>query len=366
MRWTLLSLVASAAVAAGPVFAQDVVTTNWDDGAAVAPSCETSCEAVACDGCGTCDSCCKGIGVVLFGGIDAFQSVADSVIVPGLGFSQNREGSFGIKLGGNVAVPISSSGFSVQSGMSYGVYDFHGRPNGLPGLVFAETASSMEQLFITTGLFHRPDSGDGLAYGLVYDWMAADNYGVWSNEPFLGQWRAKIEYAFTRDNSIGVWATKRDNGDSQLPIPGTESFPLARRAFKPTSQVNLFFHHRFASGADGRLYMGIVEGNRLGSTPPPALLGSGQGSLADVTFGGDLNVPISNRLASYASVYYAKPSSRGGVGGGASEDSWNVSVGIAIYPGRDARMNSVLGNRNQPFLPVANNGSFLVDAALQQ
>ncbi len=45
----------------------------------------------------------------------------------------------------------------------------------------------------------------------------------------------------------------------------------------------------------------------------------------------------------------------------ASDETWDFSVGLNIYPKRRAKTGSVAGEQIMPLLPIANNGSFLVD-----
>jgi hypothetical protein len=47
----------------------------------------------------------------------------------------------------------------------------------------------------------------------------------------------------------------------------------------------------------------------------------------------------------------------------AAEDAWNFSIGLAFYSGRTARSSTVAGQCWLPQMPIANNGSFLVDAS---
>lgn len=54
------------------------------------------------------------------------------------------------------------------------------------------------------------------------------------------------------------------------------------------------------------------------------------------------------------------PSSRPGPDG-AEEEAWNFTIGVSIYPGCDSRSSTVAGRSWKPLMPLANNGSFLVD-----
>jgi hypothetical protein len=46
---------------------------------------------------------------------------------------------------------------------------------------------------------------------------------------------------------------------------------------------------------------------------------------------------------------------------GSREEFWNVTAGVAYYPGGKARATSVCGHRWMPLVPVADNGSFALD-----
>jgi hypothetical protein len=50
---------------------------------------------------------------------------------------------------------------------------------------------------------------------------------------------------------------------------------------------------------------------------------------------------------------------------GATEEAWNFTIGISFYPQSNARSETVAGNCWMPQLPVANNGTFLVDGNRQ-
>ncbi len=84
-------------------------------------------------------------------------------------------------------------------------------------------------------------------------------------------------------------------------------------------------------------------------------------------------VPISDRLSMYANGMYMKPSAHAGVqttAGGAAyasaQDFWNVAFGFVFYPDHAARSSTVAGRKWMPYLPVANNSSFMIDTNVTQ
>lgn len=163
--------------------------------------------------------------------------------------------------------------------------------------------------------------------------------------PTLGQWRGQIEYAVSGSNAVGVYGCLGDLGFNRRI---TDAATLKYRA---VSQIDLFWHHKFCSGADSYLWLGLPERERL----------TGDGSLYDWLIGVSLQAPLSERLALYGNAQYMHPSESAGVG--ASIDSgYNVGMGIVWYFGGNARSDAINGKCNLPYLPVANNSTFLTDA----
>jgi hypothetical protein len=64
-------------------------------------------------------------------------------------------------------------------------------------------------------------------------------------------------------------------------------------------------------------------------------------------------------VALFGGFNYYIPSAGPGPGG-ATEEFWNVTFGIAFYPGAKAVNPTVSGWRGLPLLDVANNGTFQV------
>ncbi|MCA9098896.1 MAG: hypothetical protein KDA36_10930, partial [Planctomycetaceae bacterium] len=199
---------------------------------------------------GCLSNCCDGLGVMGWFGNNAFKGISD----------QGAESNFGVVSGINLAASpgkLADRGIGVQFGGSYGIYDFSGRTASI-----TEQSSVQEQIFLTFGAFHRAQEGQRVQGGFVYDMMINDNWGTYSNEPFLTQWRAQAEYLLSDWNAVGLSITRRDHGASQLVGP---AIPGAIVHFRPVSQVNLFFHHRWDNVADSYLWLGIPEKQRPGN-----------------------------------------------------------------------------------------------------
>jgi len=250
----------------------------------------------------------------------------------------------------NMGAPIPGLrdyGFGWQVGISYGVYDFDGR---IPVVAGESAAGAQQQTFVTTGFFRKAQCDQRLSFGIVYDWMYNTNWGFFGNDPTLGQWRGQIEYAVSGCNGIGLWGAKRDLGSLQLVDDG--DLLVGNRAL---TQVNLFWHHKFCSGADSWVWLGIPDHGRY----------NGDKSFADWMIGFNVQVPLSDRLALYANASYLHPSAAAGYDA-SIEQGYDVGMGIAWYFGGNARSNAINGKCWQPYLPVANNSTFLVEQAFAE
>ena len=295
----------------------------------------SSCNQAACNGdcCGTCGpnlGCenCPPFGIVGTAGFDYFKGPGDGA------FASN----FGAVVGANSAVGLGDTGLGWQLGMSYGVYDLDGRST-------VNTATSQQQVFVTTGFFHKAPCDRHLSFGMVYDWMFNDEWGGTGVAPTLGQWRGQIEYAISGSNAFGIYGCLGDRGYNRL------INEVAVYKVRAVSQVDLFWHHKFCSGADSYLWFGLPERERIGN----------DGSLYDWLFGVSLQVPITERLALYGNAQYMHPS--GAASAAASTDSgYNVGMGIAWYFGGNANSSAINGKCNLPYMPVANNSTFMADA----
>jgi hypothetical protein len=320
-----------------------------------------NCEGLGC-GCGCCKAdCdeCPGIGIEVLTGVQCWRSVADS----------DLQNNFGPMVSANVGVPIPGLreyGIGAQVGFSYAAADLDGRENFFTG---ADDSDVQQQTFFTAGLFRRAFDGDHwtsrFSLGIAYDWMVNDAYGVMAQSPFLGQWRGQIGYCLSAQNEIGIWGTLRDRGDERFDPYGD---PIV---YRPLSQIDLFWHHTFCSGANCWLSVGMPEhlhtaihenliaDQQLGQSPLATSVNDG--SLGEFTLGATFIVPISQRWALYANASYMRPTAAPGAGA-AVEDAYSVGFGLTFYPGGNARTRTVAGNCWMPYLPVANNGTFLVDS----
>jgi len=307
--------------------------------AACDPACNDCCSCDPC--CGTCsDPCavlgcdaCPPVGVVAFAGLDSFRGISDWV----------SPGNFGAVGGLNAGIPVpglKKYNIGWQLGMSYGLYDFDGRP-------FIKSTESQQQVFVTTGFFHKAGPDRRLSFGVVYDWMFNNSWGLMATDPTLGQWRGQIEYAISGNNAFGFWGTLRDRRASETGNAFSSTFDVLHRS---VNQANLFWHHKFDRGADSYIYVGLPDKTRI----------TGQGSLADWIIGASVQVPLSDRIALYANGSYLRPSAKAGAMT-SMEYGYDVSMGITWFFGRNASSRSINGGCWTPYMPMANNSNFLVD-----
>jgi hypothetical protein len=103
-------------------------------------------------------------------------------------------------------------------------------------------------------------------------------------------------------------------------------------------------------GGDSWLYLGMPEHSRL----------THDGSLGSFYVSASATMPLNNFTSVYTNVTYMAPSQSPGPLAGPDE-AWNFTIGLAFYPRLNAYSPNVFGRRWMPLMPVANNGTFLVD-----
>ena len=272
-------------------------------------------------------------------GVDSFHGNSDA-------FGGYDSNNFGGVVGLNFAMPVvKDRGIGWQLGMTYGVYDVDGR-------AWYNTAECQQQTFITTGFFHKAQGDQRLSYGVAYDWMLNNNWGLFATAPTLGQWRGQIEYALSNCNAIGVYGCQRDLSSQQT--FETILFTPATVSTRAVSQIDVFWHHKFESCADSRIWFGIPDHGRY------PVDGVQDGSLYDWIVGA-LKwrcrcrivwpcMPTPNTCTRRVGGTHCFP-----------EQSYDISAGVIWYIGGHARKCSINGACWEPYLPVANNSTFLVE-----
>ncbi len=309
-----------------------------------APNCDNRCQpARNRRGNGTGNGCCNGVGnwldnTQLFFGADAYKSLGDSGLS---GFNPSPfalGNSFGGVSGFNTGIRLGESRVRGQVGASYGAYDIKGRTTTAP----IKDNNFEQQTFVTVGLNKRSDvcCGDRISWGTVYDQLVDHQWGWAGNDVYLSQIRGIMGYALNETNEVGVWGTFHLNNDlAGLGFPPNAVVTTIRAM----NQTNLYLRHNWAFGGNSMMYAGTVDS---------ADIASWQLGMINL-------VPVSSYSSMFGNFTYVAPGSATGLVG-ASEEQWNVSVGMVFYLGKKAVSRTVSGVQGTPLLPVANNGSFLI------
>jgi hypothetical protein len=263
----------------------------------------------ACDPCLTCGNWYD--NVTAFMATDAFKNALD---LDGL------NANFGSRVGLNAAFPIWQAwGLGAQLGSSAGWYDWKGSQFTGSGVRF--------QNFNTVGVFHRSCT-NGLGFGVVYDWLFDDYYRDLS----FGQFRVAGSWQFNSCNEVGVWAALPDRRD--WAVVGT---PPVNNNYGPLLQGNFYWRHVYNPGAWTTLFAGLAE------------------SPSDIPFGASGQVALNSCLALFGGFQYILPGSGGNQG--RQEEIWNLSFGVALYPGTAM---TAANSQFRAMLPIADNGNFAI------
>lgn len=271
----------------------------------------------------------------VFVGYDTWRAIPD-------GDWQNNGIHTGVNFGTRLGLLSDWTGIGAQVGGSVGAYNWSGTDYRIARNNVAEV-----QGFLTYGFFRRANEASRVTAALVQDWMFNSNFSVFAQNPTFAQWRAQLGYAFNSSDELGLWGAWRLRQDSRI-VPG-----FGNVTWRPLDQISLYWHHKWGVGdPDTWLWLGLPEQGRL----------SGNGTLGDYYVGLLANCPFNDVVSLYAQVTYMHPSASPGPVA-AREDQWSFSIGLTIYPQRIARTPTVAGRCWTPQMPVANNGTFLMDAS---
>lgn len=251
-----------------------------------------------------------------FGGVHGFKGPAD----------QGRNGNFGFHEGVNFGAPLGGPfGIGYQLGFQAAHSNFSGDQTS--NLV---RTSDRDQIFFTGGLFRRAVCG-GWQWGVAYDLLHDVYYGTAD----LQQIRTESAYVFSGCREIGFWGNFGVGEDAF-------TFDAAERVTQPigpSDTYSLFYRRHFSGGGQGRIWAGL----------------SGEG---DALIGADCTVPLGTSWALENNFAYLVPQEGKG-NGGQQDETWNVSIQLVWYPGRQARC--VLSEPFHPLFNVADNSLFILD-----
>ena len=205
----------------------------------------------------------------LFAGVQAFESPLDG----------DDTGNFGIHEGLNWGMP-----FWDRIGVGYQL--------GVQGLQsnFAGD-DERNQLFVTTGFFHRASYGRGVQGGVVYDFLSDDDD--------FSQIRGELSYLLRCNHEFGLWfATAVEGEEDDFGFDDLE----------PADQYNFFYRRNFQGGGSGRVWLGFSNDR-------------------DGLVGGDLSVPLSEKWAFETGFNYLIPDSDE-----SEDEAWSLGLSLVWTP----------------------------------
>jgi hypothetical protein len=271
--------------------------------------------------CPYCGECCGGISChhrwldesSIFAGVHAFKG----------GLDQGKNGNFGFQEGVNFAGALwHRYGIGYQVGAQFVQSDLSGTN------ISNAFNNSRQQSFLTVGLYHRPQCGQGWQGGAVYDWLDDRFY----TRARFEQIRGELSYIFSGGNEIGYWGAFVTGSDQSQVVNGV---PLTFNAVN----LNTFFYRKnFANGDQFRIWGGFT--------------GSSGGLV-----GADHRIHMSNQWDLIGGFNYLIPD-QGKDGGGATQESWGLAMNLVWYPTRPS-----CGTHNGPFrslFGVADNNVLMV------
>ncbi len=194
--------------------------------------------------------------------------------------------------------------------------------------------SGRTQSFTTLGVFQRSESG--WAWGVVHDFLYEKSFDDFQ----LGQWRGRLSYDLTEDDTIGVTTMLRSYDDSG--VFGTSTAVT----LKPIDQANLFWRHFWETGAQTTLWTGLAQGHGEDN------IVTGPSAARDEQFllGADVLMPLTTRLAIYGETNLMMPADTGTV---------DAFLGVQWYPSGGV-MRARRG-RYSPMMSLASPTTFSVD-----
>lgn len=255
----------------------------------------------------------------VFGGLDGSKQPQD--------FGVNAH--FGGRVGGNLGVSLlDDEGLGAQIGLGFNFSD-----NAVKVLEVVGEAEHRNQLFLTTGIFQRTDSG--LVWAAAYDFLWQDYYSNTS----LGQFRGLLGLELNDCDEVGVWGTLRGHTDDAT-VAGV---PIELNSI---DMINAYWKHRWEFGAETMFWVGVTGGHG----EEVLLLGKQSPVENSFVFGAAINLPLNESWAITGQANFLLPADTGTV------DSF---LGLTHFFG-GARTTKQTG-RFRPVLPVANNSYFPVD-----
>lgn len=260
----------------------------------------------------------------VFAGAHGFKGPADF----------GRNGNFGLYEGLNYSAPL---GGPWNIGYQVGVRVAHSDFAGHQTLTWFDedllSRGSRAQMFLTAGLFHRPDCGRW-QWSVLFDWMH-DDYYVDSD---LLQIRHELSFFLDDAREIGYMGMYGVKDDLLLlPSDPQREGQLRYLDLSVLDRYVFFYRRHFCHGGEGRLWAGV----------------SGYG---DGLIGADVTLPLDWSWALEASFAYLAPNTGRGADG-QMDESWSLTLGLVWYPGRP--VDEALGDLFRSVQGVADNTTMM-------
>lgn len=276
-----------------------------------------------------------------FGGVDHFRGIPDS------DYGDNN----GLIVGLQGAAPLpylGSSGIGFQAGASYGAYDFAGR-----GFTNKNKKDIQSQGFTTFGLFKRAMPCSPWSVGIAYDIMFNQHFSIYSESPTLTQWRTQLACFFGDYDELGLWASW--SGSTSHKTYRYYTVCDHKLSYKAVSQCNFFWRHIFQNNTETSVWVGVPFVKRLNrklSEYP-----------AKYIVGGKISVPFGDSWDITGRAQYAQPPTKKGPQG-SRDYGCNIAIEIGYNFGGNSTKAPAVAPWN-PYLSLANNSNFMVDAKSQ-
>lgn len=266
--------------------------------------------------------CCPPVNMEIGVGYDYFRSLPEG------NWEGNTGGQVSVNLGSDIPF-LCGPEYGLQLGGSYGYYDWHGRDSAPSN----RQHSAQKQAFVTAGISRLTPCDSGINFGVAYDWMWNENFGIFGIDTNIDQIRFQTGYLICRSNEFGLWGTF----DLHRSHRSSQQIPVTYRAL---SQINAFWRHIFDNCAETTVWAGIPQKKSL-------MFSSGRAGRFIV--GGSFKAPLTNQLGIEGHATYMEPHK-----GSFSNRQRNYAANICI----ELKWSF---DKNAPYMPIGNNSNFLVD-----
>ena len=239
-----------------------------------------------------------------------------------------------------------NANFGLHEGVNYGVaiwpdaavgaqVGFRGVHTNWAGNRFEGSTGNRDQIFLTAGFFKRA-LDCGLQWAVVFDYLNDRYY----TEVNLNQYRALLSYLYPTGDEIGFYGAFSSDDDRAV-ASFNSSFLISSvdDLWKPTDQFRFFYRRNFGCDQSWSLWGGFT-------------------GWGDALVGAEIRTAMGTRSELLAGFNYLIPRESGDAQ--VQEEAWFLGITFVWLPGGPAG-RQCQGGAFLPLLPVADNGSFMVD-----